>query len=353
MPATGALIGTPASMSDSVEPQTEAIEVEPFEDEHVGDQAQRVGELLLGRDHRQEGPLGQQAVADLTALGAAHEAGLAGGEGREVVVVHVALVTRRMPMVSSSWFMRGMPRVVTFSTWVSPRWKRAEPWAVGKRPTSADSGRMSVVPRPSMRTPSSTMRLRTSFLVSERTAALISRSRSGNSGAELGDDRPSWPRPSAALRSAFSVMALALATRVGADRLHPVEDVVAVVGEGELDRAIVGLGRHDLGHQLALELDRLADPGLGRLEPLGQDLLGHLGGAGLVVLPRVLGAAGLDHHDGDLGVVVLGQRPAGHDQLEAWTRRPPGRWGGGSRCPRSSRRCARRRSGRRRGCPRA
>ena len=32
MPATGALIGTPASISASVLPQTEAIEVEPFEE---------------------------------------------------------------------------------------------------------------------------------------------------------------------------------------------------------------------------------------------------------------------------------------------------------------------------------
>ena len=31
MPATGALIGTPASISESVEPHTEAIEVEPLE----------------------------------------------------------------------------------------------------------------------------------------------------------------------------------------------------------------------------------------------------------------------------------------------------------------------------------
>ena len=31
MPATGALIGTPASISDSVEPHTDAIEVEPFD----------------------------------------------------------------------------------------------------------------------------------------------------------------------------------------------------------------------------------------------------------------------------------------------------------------------------------
>ena len=31
MPATGALIGTPASISDSEEPQTEAIEEEPLD----------------------------------------------------------------------------------------------------------------------------------------------------------------------------------------------------------------------------------------------------------------------------------------------------------------------------------
>ena len=31
MPATGAFIGTPASMRDSVAPQTLAIEVEPFD----------------------------------------------------------------------------------------------------------------------------------------------------------------------------------------------------------------------------------------------------------------------------------------------------------------------------------
>ena len=49
-----------------------------------------------------------------------------------------------MPIVSSSWFIRGMPSVVTLSTCVSPRWKSPEPCAVGMRPTSAESGRMSV-----------------------------------------------------------------------------------------------------------------------------------------------------------------------------------------------------------------
>ena len=92
MPATGALIGTPPSISDSDEAQTEPIEVEPLERQHLGHEAQRVGPLLEGRDHRQQGPLGQQAVADLAALGAAHATRLAVGVGRHVVVVHVALL---------------------------------------------------------------------------------------------------------------------------------------------------------------------------------------------------------------------------------------------------------------------
>ena len=42
--------------------------------------------------------------------------------------------------------------------------------------------------------------------------------------------------------------------------------------------------------------------------PLGDDRLGDLGGAVLVVAPGLLGAAGLDHHDGD--VAVDRERPA-------------------------------------------
>ena len=106
--------------------------------------------------------------------------------------------------------MRGMPSVVTLSTWVSPRWKSAEPCAVGSRSISAESGRMSAMPRPSTRTPSSTMRLRTSFLVSERMAALTSPGRSANSSPRAA--RISSPAASsAALRSALLVTRLALA----------------------------------------------------------------------------------------------------------------------------------------------
>ena len=59
--------------------------------EDVGHDADRVGEVLLRRDHRQQRPLGERAVADVAALGAAHEAGLPDRERREVVVVEVAL----------------------------------------------------------------------------------------------------------------------------------------------------------------------------------------------------------------------------------------------------------------------
>lgn len=60
MPATGALIGTPASINARVEPQTDAIEVEPLEDK-TSDTSRRdigYGELVerliaeaLGEDH--------------------------------------------------------------------------------------------------------------------------------------------------------------------------------------------------------------------------------------------------------------------------------------------------------------
>ena len=58
---------------------------------HLGHDANRVGELLLGGDDGEKGALGEGAVADLATLGAAHAAGLTGAEGREVVVVDVAL----------------------------------------------------------------------------------------------------------------------------------------------------------------------------------------------------------------------------------------------------------------------
>ena len=82
--------------------------------------------------------------------------------------------------VSSICSMRSMFSVVTPRIWVSPRSNRAEPCTRGSTCASADSRRMSVRPRPSIRTPSRMIRSRTSFLVSARNAALISFSRPSN-----------------------------------------------------------------------------------------------------------------------------------------------------------------------------
>ncbi len=57
----------------------------------VGDDAEGVGELVLIGEDREQGALGEVAVADLAALRGAHAAGLTGAVGREAVLVHVAL----------------------------------------------------------------------------------------------------------------------------------------------------------------------------------------------------------------------------------------------------------------------
>ncbi len=101
IPETGAAIGTPASMSASVEPQTEPIELEPL-DSSTSDTMRIVyGNVVLGRDDRQQGTLGERTVADVAALRAAHEARLAGGERREVVVVDVALALGHVDRVDA------------------------------------------------------------------------------------------------------------------------------------------------------------------------------------------------------------------------------------------------------------
>ena len=99
MPATGAFSGTPALSRLIVLAQTEPIEVEPLELQRLADLADGVRELLARRQHRQQRPLGERAVADLAALRRAHAAGLTGRVRREVVVVHVALAVVRVERV--------------------------------------------------------------------------------------------------------------------------------------------------------------------------------------------------------------------------------------------------------------
>ena len=59
--------------------------------QRLADDADGVGELVGGRDHPHERALGEGAVPDLAAAGAAHRLGLAGREGGEVVVEVEAL----------------------------------------------------------------------------------------------------------------------------------------------------------------------------------------------------------------------------------------------------------------------
>ncbi len=86
MPAVGRFRGTPASISDSEAPQTEAIEDEPFELGDLRHHPHRVGEFVMRRQHRVDRAPGQLAVADLAPLGAAEASGFPDREGREIIV---------------------------------------------------------------------------------------------------------------------------------------------------------------------------------------------------------------------------------------------------------------------------
>ena len=64
--------------------------------QHVGDDAQRVGQLLRARARPAAGPARRAAPWPISRrFGPPTRPGLAGGVGREVVVVHVALAGRR------------------------------------------------------------------------------------------------------------------------------------------------------------------------------------------------------------------------------------------------------------------
>ena len=67
-----------------------------------GDHTDRVGELVLGRQHGLEGALTEGAVAELATAGAAHAPHFTDRVGREVVVVHEALLVFRAPACRAS-----------------------------------------------------------------------------------------------------------------------------------------------------------------------------------------------------------------------------------------------------------
>ncbi len=110
MPAVGRLSGTPASMSASEEPQTVAIDDEPFELGDLRDDADRVGELGRRRQHRADRAPGELAVADLAPAGRTHAAGLADRVGREVVVQQESLLVGSVERVDVLLVLAGAER---------------------------------------------------------------------------------------------------------------------------------------------------------------------------------------------------------------------------------------------------
>jgi hypothetical protein len=109
MPATCAFSGTPASISASEPPQTEAIDGAVRLGD-LRDDAHRVAELLGRGQHGQQRALGQAAVADLAALRRTDAAGLAGGEGRHVVVEHEAVAVLALQRVDDLLVAAGAQR---------------------------------------------------------------------------------------------------------------------------------------------------------------------------------------------------------------------------------------------------
>ncbi len=104
------MIGTPASISASVEPQTEPIDDEPF-DSSVSETIRIVyGKSSAGGQDRLERPLGERAVADVAALGASHEARLPDRVRREVVVVHEAAIRLEREIVDPLALLRRAER---------------------------------------------------------------------------------------------------------------------------------------------------------------------------------------------------------------------------------------------------
>ena len=151
MPLTGRLIGTPASISASVEPQTEPIDEEPF-DSSVSETRRIVyGNSSERRDHRLERALGERPVADVAALGAAHEARLPDRVGREVVVVHVAALRLEGEVVDALPLLGGAEREERHDLRLAAGEERRAVRARARRSTSHAIGRISSVARPSGR----------------------------------------------------------------------------------------------------------------------------------------------------------------------------------------------------------
>ena len=275
-----------------------------------GDLADRVGEVLAGGQDGHEGPLGQVAVADLAALGGAHAAGLTGGEGREVVVVHVALVGDRGEVVHlllhAQHVEGGHAQDLGLAALEDGRAVHA-----GQDLDLGGQGADVLQAAPVH-----------AHALGEGAVAhdLLGHGAEGGLeglGVLLGGEGLGELGQDLVTHGVGGQVAglLALGGDGGGQAvglgglLHGVVLLVGVVQvEGELGGGLRGV----LG-DLELGLAQGLDVGLGGLQALGDDGLGGGHGPGVDELPGVLGGAGLDHHDGDVAGL---QDAAGHHHLE-------------------------------------
>ncbi len=110
MPAVGRFMGTPASIKASDEPQTVAIEEEPFELGDLGYEPHRIRKLRRRRQHRTDGAPGKLAMPDFTASRRAHAAGLADRIGGEIVMQKEALLVGALQTIDVLLVLAGAKR---------------------------------------------------------------------------------------------------------------------------------------------------------------------------------------------------------------------------------------------------
>ena len=125
----------------------------PVRLEDVRHDANRVGERFFRRKHRQQRALGERAVTDFAAAGAAHELHFADRERREVVVQHEPAVGLALDRFDLLLVVRRAERHGDERLRFAAREHGRAVRTRGSTPTSDQMGRISSNLRPSSRTP--------------------------------------------------------------------------------------------------------------------------------------------------------------------------------------------------------
>ncbi len=318
MPDTWPLVGTPASIEREAGGAHRTHRGRAVRRHDLGDEAQGVREVFLVRDDGQDCTGGERTVADLATLGRTHATGLAVGPRRHVVVVQVPLGVVGRQRVDHLVHARHGHRedghdlgLATLEQTRTVRGRECTDFG-GDR---TQVGRAAAVHADALGDDAGTHQLLVEradgFLDHLLAAGELARRilRAAQLGDDLGGD------------GVGRFVALGLVgdrddrrELVAAGLLDGREDLRGVVEDrGPLHLLDCTVGGDHRGDELTLQRDRLLDPHLAGLEAVGEDFLGDLLGTVVVVVERVLGTAGLDHHHSDVAAVEF---TTGDDELE-------------------------------------